>query len=121
MRSKYARKGVAAVFLCLIQFSSGGAYGAEGAYGNPVAYDPICTIDGDARCWSPAEVGEALDRIFCHSDSSSEHCQLPALPAASAVAIKEPAAQPAEAVSPPEPKLDASGVPEFNAFEEGCD
>jgi hypothetical protein len=34
--------------------------------------------------------------------------------------IEELPVQQVEAVAPPEPRLDASGVPEFNAFEEGC-
>ncbi|MBE9554620.1 MAG: hypothetical protein IMF05_14240 [Proteobacteria bacterium] len=86
-----------------------------------MAYDPICTIDGEARCWSPAEVGEALERIFCDGGSPDKSC-FPLEPSrTTAVHVIEDPVRPVAPATPPEPKLDASGVPEFNAFEEGCD
>jgi hypothetical protein len=121
MRLGNVRKGVALVFICLIQFSAGGALGADGEYSHTAAYDPVCTIDGEARCWSPAEVGEALERIYCHGNSPGRPCLPPETSAVAVPAIEERPVQQVEAVAPPEPKLDASGVPEFNAFEEGCD
>lgn len=121
MRLESVRTGVALVFLCLIQFFAGGALGAHGAYSHAVAYDPICTIDGEARCWSPEEVGEALERIFCDGNSLGQPCLPPGPSTAAVPTIEEQPTQQVEAVAPPEAKLDASGVPEFNAFEEGCD
>lgn len=121
MSVEKVRKGVALVFLCLIQFSAGGAQAADSPYSPAVAYDPVCTVDGDARCWSPAEVGEALERIFCNDNGLDQPCLPHGLSTAAASAIEEKPAQPVKAVAPQEPKLDASGVPEFNAWEEGCD
>lgn len=121
MRLKSSRKGVAAVSFCLIQFSAGGAMGADGGSSHTPVYDPACTLDGEAKCWSSKEVGEALDLIFCHDSGSSQPCQKAALSPAPTVAIEEPPAPSPKAIVPSGPKLDASGVPEFNAFEEGCD
>ncbi|MEN8197266.1 MAG: hypothetical protein ABFS30_12260 [Pseudomonadota bacterium] len=66
-------------------------------------------------------MGEALERIFCDGGSLDEPCLPLGLSTAVVPTIEEQPTQQVEAVAPPEPKLDASGVPEFNAFEEGCD
>lgn len=121
MRSVRVRTGGAVLSSILIQFFAGGALGAHSAYDHAVLIDPVCTIDGEAKCWSPAEVDDALTRIFCDGGSPGKACSLPEpLPFRAITKVPEPA-QPVVAIQPDNPKLDASGVPEFNAFEEGCD
>lgn len=89
-----------------------------------VAADPICTITDDAKCWSPAEVEKALAVFFC--GNGGQPCGQARLETAGLhaeaiaprpVVAKQPEPEPVHEA----PKLDASGVPEFNAWEEGCD
>lgn len=86
-----------------------------------MAANPVCTIEGEAKCWSPAEVDAALSRIFCDGGDSDRTCQLPEPLPFKAVGRVEQPVQSVTLDQPDSPKLDASGVPEFNAFEEGCD
>ncbi len=121
MRLVGIRTSVAVSSLIFFQLFAGGAMGADGAYSRAVLNDPVCTIEGDAKCWSPAEVDDALSRIFCDDGSLDNFCLL-VEPIPLGVVTRGPdPVQPVAAVKPEGPKLDASGVPEFNAFEEGCD
>ena len=121
MRLVSIRTSVAVSSLILFQLFAGGAMGAEDAYSHVVLTDPVCTIEGDAKCWSPAEVDDALSRIFCDDGNPDKSCMLVEPIPAGVVTRGPDPVQPVAAVKPEGPKLDASGVPEFNAFEEGCD
>lgn len=92
-----------------------------------VVADPICTIADEAKCWSAAEVDKALAIFFCDNDGQPcEQARLETVGLHTEAApkprvAKQPEPDPEPEPVPEEPKLDASGVPEFNAWEEGCD
>jgi hypothetical protein len=116
--------GIAAALSVQIHFGSSNALADSVISTHPVAADPICTIAGEAKCWSAAEVEKALAVFFCKSggqpcgQARPEKAKLNAeMIAPMPVAATQPAPEPVRE----EPKLDASGVPEFNAWEEGCD
>jgi hypothetical protein len=125
MRSVSIRTGVAISSLILFQLFAGGAMGADDAYSQAVLTDPVCTIEGEAKCWSPAEVEDALSYVFCDGIGSDTSClPVESLPMGAVGSVELPVQEPVQAVAavkPESPKLDESGVPEFNAFEEGCD
>ena len=110
----------AIVFYYLIQAGNAAAQCANGEDCLIVASHSICVITDEAKCWSHTEIDEGLSRIFCDGGSPDKACSLLEPSRTAAVLGIENPARPA-AVTPASPKLDASGVPEFNAFEEGCD
>jgi hypothetical protein len=116
--------GIAMAMSLQIHFGSSVARADSVISTHPVAADPICTIEDEAKCWSAAEVDKALAMFFCGNGGQS--CERATLENAGLhaemIAPKpRPAKQPEPAPVREEPKLDASGVPEFNAWEEGCD
>jgi hypothetical protein len=126
MRTANIGTGTAVAVYLLVQFTGLNALGGEGATDHSRVAEPICTITDEAKCWSPTEVENALSLIFC--GNGDESCTGPKLLKTGLHAeAAEEAPQPVvakvrvPAPKPDEPKLDASGVPEFNAWEEGCD
>ena len=116
--------GIAAALSMQVHFGSSDALADSIISTQTVAADPICTITDEAKCWSPAEVEKALAAFFC--GIGGQPCTQARLETAGLhsemIAPKpRPAKQPEPATVREEPKLDASGVPEFSAWEEGCD
>lgn len=87
--------------------------------------EPVCTVEGEPRCWSPEEVDLALANIFCPAGQS---CRLPvAYEGVPRVRIQAHGTDDELRLAPPpvteseNSETETSGVPEFNAWEDGCD
>lgn len=115
--------GIAVAMSLQIQLGSSVALGESAISTHTVVVEPICTITDEAKCWSGPEVDKALAVFFC--GNGGQPCGQERLEIADLNAVEAPTPRPRVAKQPEqvpeEPKLDASGVPEFNAWEEGCD
>jgi len=124
MQSGCARRITAGLFFIVFSVQSFPAALAENVLlGRSAEGETVCTIADEAKCWSPAEVDEALLLFTCGAEGAGQHCAAGIASLAGQLASSENPLM-AEPKSPPAPaarKLDASGVPEFNAWEDGCD
>lgn len=118
--------GIAVAMSLQIHFGSSVALADSIISTHTVVAEPICTITDEAKCWSAAEVDKALAVFLCGEDGrpcGQERLETAGLHAETAAPEPRVAKQPEPKPEPvpEESKLDASGVPEFNAWEEGCD